>query len=83
MRIFVKSPGEKTIRLRFPTCLIFNSLTAPIGFKIIKKYVDFDVNISAHDSRRLIKEISRMKRKYPDLCLVEVESGRDIVKINL
>jgi hypothetical protein len=76
MRITIKSPDFKTIRLIFPTKLLFNTLTARIGCGIINKYVPSDeIKLSSQDLRRLSKEIIRIKKKYPDLILVDVVSG--------
>lgn len=75
MRITIQSPGEKTIKLAFPTRLIFNSLTAKIGAASIKKHVSTEeANISSDDLKRFIKEIHRIKRKYPNLELLNIES---------
>lgn len=85
MKIIIKSPNERTIRLIFPTRLLFNSLTAKIGAAALKKYVPSDkFKIKPRDLHKLIKEINRIKRKYPGLVLVDVEtSDGDIVKIKL
>lgn len=85
MRIIIESPGEKTIRLIFPTRLLFNNLTALIGAGTINKYIpSSSPRISAGQLRGLIKEINRVKRKYRDFVLVDVESSDgDIVKIVL
>ncbi len=85
MRIIIKSPGEKTIKLAFPTRMIFNGLTAKLGAASINKYVSVDdVNISSADLKRLMKEINYIKGRYPHLELVNVESsdGKKVV-INL
>lgn len=76
MRITIQSPSEKTIRLGFPTRMIFNRFTAKIGAASIRKYVSTeDTDISSDDLNKLMKEINRIKRKYPDLELVNVESS--------
>ena len=76
MRITIQSPSEKIIKLAFPTRLIFNNFTAKIGAASIRKYVPIeDVNINSTDLKRFIKEINRIKRKYPNLELVNVESS--------
>jgi len=86
MRIYISSPREKTINLRFPTRLVFNKLTAIIGAKAMNKHIQTDekLNISSHDMKRFFKELIRMKKKYPDLYLVDVESADgDVIKIIL
>ena len=76
MRITIQSPGERTIKLSIPTRLIFNGFTAKIGAASIRKYVSSDVvKISSADLKRLLKEFNRIKHKYPDLELVNVESS--------
>jgi hypothetical protein len=76
MKITIQSPNEKTIRLGFPTRMIFNRFTAKIGAASIRKYVSTeDTDISSDDLKRLMKEINRIKSKYPDLELVNVESS--------
>lgn len=85
MRIIIESPGEKTIRLIFPTRLLFNNLTALIGAGTINKYIpSSSPRISVGQLRGLIKEVNRVKRKYRGFVLVDVESSDgDIVKIVL
>ena len=76
MRITIKSPDKRTIKLAFPTRMIFNNFTAMIGAASIRKYVSTkEVSISSADLRRLMKEINRIKRKCPDFELVNVESS--------
>ena len=43
MRILVESSDEKTIRLIFPTGMIFNRLTATVGSAAIKKHTGTDL----------------------------------------
>jgi hypothetical protein len=76
MRISVRSHGSKNIRLRFPTRMIFNSLTGTIGAGIANKYIDMDngFKLKARDLRRFMREINRVKKKHPDLNIVEVQS---------
>ena len=76
MKITIKSPEEKTIRLVFPTRMLFNRFSAKIGIKTINKYISCDnIKVSSHDLRRLAKEINRIKHKYPNLVIVDVESS--------
>ncbi len=86
MKIYIKSPGTITVRLIFPTRMLFNRLTAAIAEKLLKEHAALfkDADISSADLRRLAREVNRMKKKHPHLCLVHVESaGGDIVKIYL
>lgn len=74
MRILIQSPGERAIRLRFPTRLLFNSLTAKIGAASINKYMSAEnMKLSSRDLKRFMKEINRIKHKFPGLELVNVE----------
>lgn len=84
MRIIITSPNERTIRLALPTRMLFNGFTARIGAGTINKYIPENIKISSRDLSRLMKEINRMKHKYPGLELVNVESGSgETVKIML
>lgn len=88
MRILVKSANERTIHIILPSGLILNNLTATLGTKVINKYInqncDSTVNITSHDVRKLVQEIRRLKRKYPNWYLVDIESSDgDVVKIKL
>ena len=76
MRILVKSDKGQNIRLCFPTCLICNRLTAAIFRAAINEHLDGDLKISACDTRRLLREIKRMKKKSPRMYLVDVESSK-------
>ena len=88
MRIYVKSPGSRTINIALPSRLILNNLTATIGTKQINKYLgestQKDVALSSQEARKLIKLIHQLKKKYPDWYIVDVESADgEIVKIKL
>jgi len=86
MKILISSRGEKTVKLLVPTRLIFNRLTGFIVAKALSKYVSFNenINISSYDINRIIKEFIRMKKKFPDLVLVDIESSNgDIIQIKL
>lgn len=75
MRIYIQSPGERAIKLRFPTRLLFNGLTAKIGAASINKYVPTDtLKLSSDDLKRLMEELNRIKHKFPGLELVNVEA---------
>lgn len=88
MRIYVKSPGSRTINIVLPSRLILNNLTATIGTKQINKYIGKstpeDVILSPQEVRKLIRLIHQLKKKYPDWYIVDVESSDgEIVKIKL
>lgn len=85
MRILVESSDEKTIRLIFPTGMIFNRLTATVGSAAIKKHTGTDLaEFRTDDLNRLFRELRRMKQKYPHLELVSVDShDGDKVRITL
>ena len=88
MRIYVKSPGSRTINIVLPSRLILNNLTATIGTKQINKYIgdntQEDVSISTQEVRKFIRLIHQLKKKYPDWYVVDVESSDgEIVKIKL
>ncbi|NMB43002.1 MAG: hypothetical protein GX995_02580 [Clostridiales bacterium] len=76
---------EKNINLNLPTRLLFNGLTARIAAKAINDNVDTNnLELTSKDMKRLFDELNRIKRKYPDLVLVDVESASgEIVKIKL
>lgn len=85
MRITIKSPNEKTIRIILPTRLLFNSLTARIGAGVVNKYVPSDkLKLKSRDLQKFMKEVNRIKRKYPGLLLVDLESSKgETVQIKL
>lgn len=85
MRIIVRSKRNKDVDLRLPTRMIFNSFTGTIGAGIVNKYIHTNngVKLKAGDLRRLMREINRIKKKYPGLNLVEAEADGEVVKITL
>jgi hypothetical protein len=84
MKIVVGSARGKTIKLLLPTRLIFNSITATIGARMIRKHARMDSSINAHDLRRFVKEVNRMKKIHPRMNIVDIESADgDIVQIRL
>lgn len=75
MRIIIQSLGVRPIKLAFPTRMLFNGLTAKLGATSINKYVSTDdIKISSSDLKKLMKEIHNIKRRYPDLEVVDVDS---------
>ena len=84
MRIYIKSP-ERTLRLRIPTRLALNNLTAQIISKQVKKHVEEPGSkYSSIDFRRLFRTIHQIRRKNHGWNLVEIESADgEIIKIKL
>lgn len=84
MRVYISSPGEKTIHLVIPNWLFFNRLTAPIIVKVLRKYVATAQAINKQDLKDLLRELYRLNRKYAGMNLVEMESADgEIVRIRL
>ncbi len=85
MRILIEEDGKKVFKFVFPNKLIFNRLTAAITAIAIEKHNNLDIlNLELSGWRRLFKEINRIKRKFPHLELVDVEThDGDKVKITL
>ncbi len=88
MRIYVKSPGSRTINLVLPTRLILNNITATIGTKQVNRYINKstqeEIHLSTTEVRKFIKLVHQLKKKYPDWCIVDVESADgEVVKIKL
>ncbi|MGN0985735.1 MAG: hypothetical protein ACI4OU_04510 [Candidatus Enterenecus sp.] len=79
MRITIAS-GEKAIDIRLPSRLLFNSVTAAIAGPAIvaqsmKNCGGPEVELDRRTVRALFREINRCRRRFPDWCLVEAESG--------
>ena len=72
MRITVKQPGRMTFWMGLPAWMAFNSLTAKIAAKAVESK---GVKLGRQDMLRLVKELRRMKRRYPRLELVSVEAA--------
>lgn len=72
MRITVKQPGRMTFWMGLPAWMVFNSLTAKIAAKAVESK---GVKLGRQDMLRLVKELRRMKQKYPRLELVSVETA--------
>ena len=96
MRIYVKSPGKRAINIALPTRLLLNNITATIGTKQVNKYIRKNAQeevglssleeelISSAEVRKLISFIHKLKKRYPDWYLVEVDSADgEVVKIKL
>lgn len=79
MRIYVNSPGERKIDLRFPTGLVFNRLTAAIAAPIMSR--ELKTRITASALICITQEIRRCRKQMPNWNLVEVNSpdSRDVI----
>lgn len=84
MKIIVKSQ-ETNLKIRIPTALLLNRLTAAVGARVIEKHVPQDVlTIEGKDLIRLVKEVNRVRKFHKDMPLVDVEDADgDVVKIYL
>ena len=72
MRIEVKNMGERDIRLRIPTGLLFNPVTALILPATAKSQ---GVRITARQAMAFIKVLHSCKRRFPNWVMVEVEDA--------
>ena len=75
MRIWIHSPGNRTIRLALPTRLLLNHFTILIGAAVFRAQLA-NSGISAGDLRKFVRELHRMRKKHPGLMLVEVEQSQ-------
>ena len=82
MKIVINSNDfRKPIRLGFPTALVLNRLTACFAPMVLKNE---DIPITRKQAVRLIKEIKRCKKRFPDWKIVEVKSSDgQVVEIRL
>ena len=72
MRITVKQTGCMTFWVGLSAWMAFNSLTGKIAAKAVESK---GVKLGRQDMLRLVKELRRMKQKYPRLELVSVEAA--------
>ena len=72
MRIIIKESGSRTIKLRFPTALALNRLTAYLAPRVLK---GSEVTVTRQQAVRLIKELKRCKKRFKGWKIVEVESA--------
>ena len=72
MKIIVKNK-KKNFRLRLPTRLVLNSLSAWILQRGISKNSDTVVRVKTKDLRRFFREIRRMKKINPEWKAVYIE----------
>lgn len=85
MKILVSS-SEHSIRLGFPTGLVFSSGSAWLAETVGRKYAAEAMQMIPKGAVPvLFRELRHLKRKYGPLVLVEVESadGSEKVKITL
>lgn len=82
MKITVKNTGnKKSIKIRIPSFLFLNRITAWIAAKFFRKIRE---NITSKQLYILIKEIRRFKRRNKKLQLVEItEASREYIEIRL
>lgn len=81
MRILIKENGGHTIRLRIPSRLVLNSLTAGIAPRYLQEQ---GIRISKAQALAFIREINRFRKRHRDWKLVEVlAADGDRVEIRL
>ena len=82
MKITVKNTGnKKSIKIRIPSFLLLNRITAWIAAKFFRKIRE---NITSKQLYILIKEIRRFKRRNKKLQLVEItEASGEYIEIRL
>lgn len=79
MKIIVKEGSGKGFRLRLPTALMMNGLSAiPISAMLRRN----NLSISRKQLRTLFRAVKAYKSKHPEWKLIEVRSnGGDFVEI--
>jgi len=71
MQITVRGYGGKQIRLRLPSGLVLNRLSAILLSAVLKNK---DINISGKQLHILFREIKAYKATHPEWKLIEVHS---------
>lgn len=71
MRIIAKGE-DYHVRLRIPTGLVFNRLTAAVIGKEAGKY---GMKLNSRQARILIKTLNEYRRTHPDWVLAEVHNA--------
>lgn len=79
MRIYVRAPEGPNFWLAFPTGMLLNPLTAKIVEKVLREKTGEKAAlvcsiVNQRNLSSLFRELRRIKRKYPGMELVEVES---------
>lgn len=73
MRIIVENHGDgPDIRLLFPTGLLLNRLSATVGAQLLSRY---EAPLTAAQLRLLFVQLRRIRKDFPRLPLVELESA--------
>lgn len=73
MRILVENHGEgPDIRLHIPAGLLLNRLGAAIGAQFLSQH---EVSCTAAQLRLLFAQLRRIRKDFPHLPLVELESS--------
>ncbi|MEA4812978.1 MAG: hypothetical protein VB108_10480 [Anaerolineaceae bacterium] len=76
MRILVKSPGEKTIWLAFPTAFLFNRFTASLTANILPRFIKMgDIKLSPQQAKAMLKAVAEYRRKHGRFILVDVQAS--------
>ncbi|MBN7772991.1 hypothetical protein [Clostridium aminobutyricum] len=85
MRIYIRDKNGRRLYIPVPTRLIANRISAHMVSFAIQKALKLEANpLGAADINRLFSELIRMKRKYRNFELVNVESAEgDLVIIKL
>jgi hypothetical protein len=85
MRIYIKEKRGRRLYFLLPTRFVANRLSAHIISFALKKSLKLQENcLSSKDINRFFIELMRMKKKYPALELVDIESCEgEIVKVRL
>lgn len=81
MRVFIKEQGGHTIRLRIPTRLVFNSLTARIAPKVLQER---GFCLTSAQLAAFFRTINTCRKHHRGWKLAEVHSADgDVVEITL
>lgn len=72
MRIVVNNNDRRPIKIRFPMGLVLNRFTACFAPLVLR---NSEVKITRKQAIRLIKELKRCKKRFPDWKIVEVKSA--------
>ena len=81
MKVLVKEAGGKTIRIWFPSSLVFNRLSAVILPGILKQN---GMTVTRQQAAALIKALNQCRHQFRDWNLVEAQdAGGDAVIVKL
>ena len=73
MRIVVKDPEDRNVRLWIPTGLVLNRFTALLAPMVLK---DQEIVITREQAMTFIKTQHACKRRFPDWVMVEVQGAQ-------